>query len=65
MKTYRIALNKWNLKDPPWSEAIGIEEIDSEVDYAVPPLVAWLTRGDGQQKLAQQIVAALNQRSVT
>lgn len=64
---YRIAENEWNLKDPPWRDAIGIEEVEYERDergeyevFAVPSLVCWFTRGDGQERLADQIVALLN-----
>lgn len=62
--TYRIAQNKWNLKNPPWSEAIGIEEVslweDGTEVFAVPPLVCWLLRGSAQVELADRIVKLLN-----
>lgn len=62
-RRYRIAENEWNLKDPPWRDAIGIEDIGGlDPDYAVPPVVAWLTRGYGQERFAQFLVDALNER---
>ena len=61
---YRIAENEWNIKDPPWSEAIGIEEVafwkDGEEVFATPPLVCWFTRGGHQPELADKVVALLN-----
>ena len=61
---YRIAENKWNVKDPPWSEAIGIEEVffweDGSEMFGAPPLVCWLLRGSHQRALADKIVELLN-----
>jgi hypothetical protein len=55
---WRILQNKWNLKCPPWHDAIGIEE-DDEI-LAVPAVVCWFTRGWDQPALAQSVVAAHN-----
>ncbi len=40
---WRIAQNKWNLSNAPWSGAVGIEEDDNSI--AVPAMVCWFTRG--------------------
>lgn len=59
---YRITRNKWNLADPPWPGAIGIEEVQFNQDgseiLAVPPIVFWVTRGNDQ--LPGKIVELLN-----
>jgi hypothetical protein len=62
---YRIAENEWNIKDPPWRDAVGIEEVfywdnGPEEMFGVPPLVMWLTRGRNQREFAERIVALLN-----
>jgi hypothetical protein len=61
---YRVASNKWNLSDIPWSGAVGIEEVrlweDGSEVYAVPPLLCWLTRGEHNPELAHRIVDFLN-----
>jgi hypothetical protein len=61
---YRVAQNEWNLKQPPWSGAVGIEEVayweDGSEIFAVPPLVCWLLRGSDPSGLAERIVAGLN-----
>lgn len=48
-KLYRVACNEWNLKNPPWTDAIGIEEVEfrrgGEELYAVPAIVCWFTAG--------------------
>lgn len=60
MKTYRIAENKETLELTPWTDALGIEEIDSEDEAGTPALVCWLTRGEGQREFARKLVSALN-----
>lgn len=45
MKRWRIAQNEWNLKSAPWSEAVGIEEVD---DTDVPAILCWFTRPRGK-----------------
>lgn len=67
VKRYRIAENEWNLKNPPWSGAIGIEEVEFEQDedgeyevFTVPSLVCWFTRGGDQEHLAKLVVTLLN-----
>ena len=60
MAKWRIARNKWNVKDPPWRGAIGIEE-DDEV-LAVPSLVCWFTRGGWSMKMIQDVVDSHNER---
>lgn len=61
---YRIAQNYWNIKNPPWREAIGIEEVFYRPDggevYTVPALVCWFGRGGVQPELAQRVVDLLN-----
>ena len=57
---YRIAENEWNLTGAPWRGATGIEEIGGNEDLAVPPVVAWFTRGEDQEALARRIVELLN-----
>lgn len=57
MKRWRIAENKWNLRDPPWRDAVGIEEVDDDV--AVPGLICWFTRPNGLTT-AQHVVAMHN-----
>ena len=42
-KPWRIIENEHNLARPPWTDAIGIEEIDDAVH--VPAIVLWFTRG--------------------
>jgi hypothetical protein len=63
-KVYRIADNKWNLHQLPWSGAVGIEEVslweDGSEVYAVPPLQCWFTRGEHNPELAYRIVDLLN-----
>jgi hypothetical protein len=63
-KVYRIACNKWNLHDLPWSGAVGIEEVslweDGSEVYAVPPILCWFTRGDHNPGFAHLIVDILN-----
>jgi hypothetical protein len=63
MKRYRIAENHWNLEGQPWRDAIGIEEIDPDDNLAVPTLVCWFTRGEGQAELAARIIKLLNMTS--
>lgn len=64
MKTiYRVAINKWNVENPPWTDAVGIEEVllDSEGEvFAVPPIICWFTRGS--EHLADLMVEALNKK---
>jgi hypothetical protein len=54
---WRVIQNKWNLKRPPWTGAIGIEEDDDEL--AVPAIVCWFTRG-WPLELVQHVVDAHN-----
>lgn len=56
---YRIAENEWNLRNPPWSGAVGIEDM-IDPDLAVPPVAVWVTRGEGNEEFAEVLVAALN-----
>lgn len=53
---WRIAVNPYNVDDPPWRDAIGIEEDSSD---AVPAMICWLLRGHGGE-VAQSIVDAHN-----
>lgn len=56
---YRIAENEYNLRSKPWRDAIGIEDM-IDPDLAVPPIVAWLMRGDEQAEFAAFLIRALN-----
>lgn len=61
---YRIAENKWNIKNIPWGKAVGIEKVEFWKDdgvevYAVLSLVLWLMRVDAEE-LAERIVRLLN-----
>lgn len=68
MKRYRIAENEYNIMHPPWSGAIGIEDLtdgdpipegwSGEPFLAVPSLVCWFTRGSEHQ--AELVVDLLN-----
>jgi hypothetical protein len=62
-KHYRVACNEWNVKNPPWTDAIGIEEVEvwpsGEEIYAVPAIVCWITRGT-DIGLISKIVEGLN-----
>jgi hypothetical protein len=42
---WRIAENEWNLQQPPWRGAIGIENV-GDLGLAVPSIVCWVTRGN-------------------
>lgn len=56
---WRIAKNKWNVKNPPWRGAIGIEAPEDEYGrLAVPPLIAWTLRGGAQEADARLIATA-------
>jgi hypothetical protein len=59
---WRVAQNEWNLKTPPWRDAVGIEEDDEDARcLAVPGLLAWFTRPDGDDNAALA-VRAVNER---
>jgi hypothetical protein len=51
---WRLIENEWNLKNPPWAGAIGIEEDD--VNAVVPAIICWFTRGwEDSGKMAQEM----------
>lgn len=57
-KRWRIAENEWNLKNAPWSDAVGIEEIDDIV--AVPGVICWFTLGWDSLAAAEELVRLHN-----
>jgi hypothetical protein len=61
MPKYRIAENEWNVGNPPWTGAVGIEEVVGTL--AVPGVVLWMCRGGDAEALAERIVALLNAAS--
>lgn len=58
MKRWRIAENYWNLKNPPWSGAVGIEEVP-DGDNNVPALLCWFTIPNGLDN-ARRVVTMHN-----
>ena len=54
---WRIVVNKWNLKQAPWRDAVGIEEDDDR--SIVPALLCWFTRPDGKEN-AERVVELHN-----
>lgn len=59
----RITKDSANIRAQPWSEAVGIEEIDEEL--AVPGIVCWFSRGwafDEEQTIhiADHVIALHN-----
>lgn len=59
MKRWRIIEDdSWNKGVAPWTDAVGIEEIDE--DIAVPGIVCWFTRGWDAQEAAAMTVALHN-----
>lgn len=56
---YRIAENRYNIQNPPWRDAVGIEDISEGL--AVPSLICWFTRGDPE--LPQKVVDLLNEQA--
>lgn len=59
MKRWRLIENEWNLRCAPWSDAIGIEEIDDAVE--VPGIVCWFTRGWNSKEAAEEVVMLHNE----
>lgn len=57
MKRWQILENKWNRKQAPWSDAVGIEEVDD--DAVVPAIICWFTRGH-EENLAEHVVRLHN-----
>ncbi len=57
-KRWRIIENEWNIKAAPWTDAIGIEEVDDTL--TVPSIVCWFTRGGDAEANAHQIVRLHN-----
>jgi hypothetical protein len=57
MKRWRVIENKDNLSVAPWLDAVGIEEIDDDLE--TPGIVCWFCRGI-DPSIPQHVVDAHN-----